>query len=172
MRKSRRATLCQSKRPDVATTVSIPGRAAMVIPTASAMGQPASAQWLWPGRGTGLCPEATAPQGGCIYPPGAVPPCQANKDGPFLIFEPYQSRTRAVPSRTRRAASIYPATGTASNSALGVGMVRIKRNHTLLQTGKLHPNRLKAELRTRTICGCATRERRSKRTSCFRHVMC
>ncbi len=66
-----------------------------------------SAFFLLPSAFRGWGPafaKATARQGGCIYPPGAVPPCQANKDGPFLIFEPYQSRTKAVPSRTRSAA--------------------------------------------------------------------
>ena len=51
------------------------------------------------GLGDGVRPGKGV--GGCIYPPGAVPPSQANKDGPFLIFEPYQSRTRAVPGRTK-----------------------------------------------------------------------
>ena len=54
------------------------------IPAASAMGA-----------------SGPAGAGGCIYPPGAVPPSQANKDGPFLIFEPSQSRPKAVPSRTK-----------------------------------------------------------------------
>ena len=52
--------------------------------------------------GKGVRPSPSLRPGrGCIYPPGAVPPSQANKDGPFLIFEPYQSRTKAVPSRTK-----------------------------------------------------------------------
>ena len=47
--------------------------------------------------------------GGVFTPPGAVPPSQANKDRPFLIFEPSQSRPRAVPTRTGGASSSsYP----------------------------------------------------------------